>query len=328
MIMSKQAKFDVLGLGNAIVDVIATVQDDFLFAQDITKGSMTLIEQDRAEALYKALPQSNETSGGSAANTIAGVASFGGKGAYLGKVGDDELGQTFARDLRANNVHYQVAPSTDGTQTARCMIAVTPDAQRSMSTFLGASATFSTDDLDADLIRASRITYMEGYLFDREPAKKAFVMAAEIARSAKRKTAITLSDLFCVDRHRASFVHLIRGHMDIVFANETELLSLYQTTSLQSALTQVRQDSDFAVVTLGEKGSLIISPTETVEIQAAKAKQVLDTTGAGDLYAAGVLYGLASDLSLDRCGELGSAAAAQIISHYGARAAISLTKFL
>ncbi len=326
--MQKTARFDVLGIGNAIVDIIATVPEDFLFEQEITKGSMTLIDQDRAQSLYARFPAATEASGGSAANTIAGVSSYGAKGAYLGKVANDDLGDIFSHDLKAIGVSYSVPRLKDGPQTARCLIAVTPDAQRSMSTFLGASSLFCADDLDADLIRDSQITYMEGYLFDRDAAKQAFVEAAEIARAAGRKTAITLSDLFCVDRHRAAFLHLIKGHIDIVFANETELLSLYQTTSFDQAVAQIRKDSDFAVVTKGESGSMILSGDETVEIEVCPVDQVVDTTGAGDLYAAGVLYGLASGLSLSRCGELGSKAAAEIISHYGARPAISLDSLL
>ncbi|MBL4596201.1 MAG: adenosine kinase [Robiginitomaculum sp.] len=326
--MSNTAKYDVLGIGNAIVDIIATVPNDFLFEQDIVKGSMTLIDQDRAQALYSSFPPATETSGGSAANTIAGIGSFGGKAAFIGKVADDGLGEIFAHDLRASGAAYEVAPLVDGPQTARCLIAVTPDAQRSMSTFLGASAEFCASDLDPEMIRASHITYMEGYLFDLDPAKKAFVEASEIARAAGRKTAITLSDLFCVDRHRASFLHLIRNSIDILFANEIELLSLYQTMSLDDALAQVRNDSGFAVVTLGEKGSLIMDGETLVEIPAASVERVVDTTGAGDLYASGLLYGLAAGLSLERCGELGSLAAAEVISHYGARSEISLASLL
>jgi len=326
--MTDQTQIDVLGIGNAIVDIIAQTPDSFLSEQAITKGSMTLIDEPRARQLYTAFPQASETSGGSAANTVAGIASFGAKTAYIGKVGDDSLGRIFAHDLRAIGVQYQVEPLKNGPESARCLIAVTDDAQRSMSTYLGASATFGADDLDPELIKAAKITYMEGYLFDKEPAKEAFIKAAEIARAAGQQTAITLSDLFCVDRHRSAFLHLIRGHMDIVFANETELLSLYQTASLSSALSEVQKDCKFAVITLGEKGSLILGNSETVEVSAARAEQVLDTTGAGDLYASGVLYGLASGLSLERCGELGSLAAAEIISHYGARPSVSLETFL
>lgn len=326
--MPVRAEYDVVGLGNAIVDVIATVDDEFLFEQGIIKNSMTLIDQERAEKLYEAFPPATESSGGSAANTIAGIASFGGKSAYLGKIGDDSLGQVFAHDLRANGVCFEVPPLQNGPQTARCLIAVTPDAQRSMSTFLGASSLFGPKDLDPKIIRSSQITYMEGYLFDRQEAKSAFVEAAEIARTAERKTAITLSDLFCVDRHRAAFLHLIRGHIDIVFANETELLSLYQTTSLNNALKQVQKDSGFALITLGEKGSLIMDGSQIIEIDPVTVDTVVDTTGAGDLYAAGVLYGLASGLSLGRCGELGSLAASEVISHYGARPEILLQNLL
>ncbi|MBL4616301.1 MAG: adenosine kinase [Robiginitomaculum sp.] len=322
--MPNPATYDVLGLGNAIVDVIATVSDEFLFQHDITKGSMTLIDQSRAQELYLRLAGASQSSGGSAANTIAGITSFGGKAAFMGKVGNDPLGESFASDLRNAGVFFEVPPLINGPETARCLIAVTPDAQRSMSTFLGASSLFGPEDLDPEVIKSAQITYMEGYLFDRDDAKKAFIKAAEIARSADRKTAITLSDLFCVDRHREAFLHLIKGHIDIVFANETELLSLYQTASIDQAIEQVRKDSSFALVTLSEKGSLIMDGSGIIEIDAVKVDQVVDTTGAGDLYAAGVLYGLANDLPLQRCGELGSAAASEVISHYGARPAISL----
>lgn len=319
---------DVLCIGNAIVDILARVEDDFLFEQNIIKSSMTLIDEEAANALYDAFPQSREISGGSAANTAAGIGSFGGKAAFMGKVAKDMLGRVFTHDLRAQGVQFDVSPLENGPETARCLVAITPDAHRSMSTYLGASSLFGARDLDQEVIRSSAITYMEGYLFDREPAKQAFVEAAEIARSANRKTAITLSDLFCVDRHRASFLHLIRGHMDIVFANEPELLSLYQTTQLAGALDRVRVDTEFAVITMGANGSLIIHGDEEVRIPATPVDHIMDTTGAGDLYAAGVLYGLAAGLTLDRCGELGAKAAAEIISHYGARPEQNLSGFL
>lgn len=324
----RPAPIDVLCIGNAIVDILARVEDDFLFEQNIIKSSMTLIDEDQANALYDVFPPSREISGGSAANTAAGVGSFGGKAAFMGKVAKDALGRIFTHDLRAQGVKFDVPMLENGPETARCLVAITPDAHRSMSTYLGASSLFGAEDLDPDTIRASAITYMEGYLFDREPAKKAFVEAAEIARSANRKTAITLSDLFCVDRHRASFLHLIRGHMDIVFANETELLALYQTTQLNGALDQVRKDTEFAVITMGARGSLIIHGSEEVPIPATPVASIIDTTGAGDLYAAGVLYGLASDLSLELCGELGAKAAAEVISHFGARPEMNLSQYL
>jgi sugar/nucleoside kinase (ribokinase family) len=322
--MAKPAQYDVLGIGNAIVDVIAPVEDGFLKAQDITKASMTLIDEARANQLYDAFPPASETSGGSAANTIAGAAGFGAKTSYFGKVADDQLGDTFTHDLCATGTAFNTAPLVGGPGTARCLIAVTPDAQRSMSTYLGASCLFGANDLDEDIIRASAITYMEGYLFDKDEAKAAFVRAAEIAAQAGRKTALTLSDLFCVDRHRSSFLHLVRGHIDILFANEAELLALYETDDFESALQNVRKDCAFAAITRSEKGSVLIHEGQTVIIKAEPVERVLDTTGAGDLYAAGVLYGISNDLPLAECGRLGSIAAAEIISHYGARAQTDL----
>ncbi len=322
--MTNQTKFDVLGIGNAIVDVIAPVDDVFLGQNDITKASMTLIDEERAQGLYGVFPSAAETSGGSAANTIAGIAGLGAHTAYCGKVADDELGKTFAHDLRATGAAFETAPLVGGPGTARCLIAVTPDAQRSMSTYLGASSLFCVDDLDEDMIRDAAITYMEGYLFDRDAAKQAFVHAAEIATAAGRKTALTLSDLFCVDRHRQSFLHLIRGHIDILFANEAELLALYETVDFDKALARVREDCAFAAVTRSEKGSVLLSKEEMININAAPVEKVVDTTGAGDLYAAGVLYGLSRNLPLAECGRIGSVAAAEVISHYGARAQTNL----
>ncbi len=322
--MADLAKYDVLGIGNAIVDVIAPVEDVFLNQQNITKASMTLIDEGRAQSLYDAFPPAQETSGGSAANTIAGAAGLGARTAYLGKVANDDLGQVFAHDLRATSAVFKVPPLDGGPGTARCLIAVTPDAQRSMSTYLGASSLFGVKDLDEAMIADSAITYMEGYLFDKDEAKHAFIRAAEIAASAGRKTALTLSDLFCVDRHRTSFLHLIQGHIDILFANEAELLALYQTSDFDTALDNVRKDSAFCAVTRSEKGSVLIKGAETVHINAEPVNTVLDTTGAGDLYAAGVLYGLSKDLPLAECGRLGSVLAAEIIAHYGARAEANL----
>lgn len=317
--MANTAKYDVLGLGNAIVDVIAPVEDAFLVEQGITKASMTLIDEARATSLYQAFPSASETSGGSAANTIAGIADLGAKTAYCGKIADDTLGKTFSHDLRATGADFNTTPLLNGPATARCLIAVTPDAQRSMSTYLGASSLFGVEDLDEDAIKNAAITYMEGYLFDRDEAKEAFIRAAEIAAIAGRKTALTLSDLFCVDRHRTSFLHLVRGHIDILFANEAELLSLYETTSFDDALALVRKDCRFAAITRSEKGSILINENDMVVTKAEPVEQVVDTTGAGDLYAAGVLYGLSRDLPLAECGRLGSVVAAEIISHYGAR---------
>jgi sugar/nucleoside kinase (ribokinase family) len=316
--------FDVVGVGNAIVDVLASVSDAFLDQYGIAKGAMTLIDADRAAELTKAFPPGELVAGGSAANTLAGVASFGARGAYMGKVADDMLGDAFETETRAIGVSYATARHTGGEGTARCLIAVSPDAQRSMSTFLGCSSMFSPADLDPDVIRAAAITFMEGYLFDREDAKRAFVQAAEIARAAGRKTAITLSDTFCVDRHRDSFLHLITHHMDIVFANEAELLALFQETDFERALGQLRGRAEVAAVTRSEKGSILLRGDDTVVVTAAPAPTVIDTTGAGDLYAAGVLTGLARGQDLGDCGRLGSIAAAEVISHVGPRPRTSL----
>lgn len=319
-------RFDVLGVGNAIVDVITTADDAFLGQHGIEKGAMTLIDEARATALYAAMGPGQEVSGGSAANTLAGVASLGGRGAYIGKVADDQLGEIFAHDLRATGVDYSTAPLSGGPATARCLILVTPDAQRSMNTFLGASVLFSQGDVDAARISAASITYLEGYLYDRDEAKAAFVAAAGIARQAGRKVALTLSDPFCVDRHRGSFRTLISGHVDIVFANEAELKSLYQTGDFDAALAQIRAETGIAAITRSEKGAVIVSGEEAVSVPADPVAQLVDTTGAGDLFAAGFLLGLARGADLETCGRLGALAAAEIISHVGARPLQSLAE--
>lgn len=314
-----QTRFDVTGVGNAIVDVIAPCSEGFLKENGIEKGAMTLIDEARATALYAKMADGKEVSGGSAANTLAGVASLGGRGAYIGKVADDELGQSFTRDLNAAGVAYGTAPLSGGPATARCLINVTPDAQRSMSTFLGASVMFDEADIDADRIRAAGITFMEGYLFDRDAAKSAFVSAAEIARAAGRRTALTLSDTFCVDRHRAAFRQLVRNHIDILLANEAEIMALYETDDFELALASVRAETRLAAVTRSEKGAVIVCGDETEEVAAQPVDQVVDTTGAGDLFAAGFLLGAARGQGLYESGRMGVIAAAEVISHYGAR---------
>ncbi len=319
-----ETKFDVIGVGNAIVDVISPCDDAFLKAREIEKGAMTLIDEGQAEALYAAMAPGKEVSGGSAANTLAGIASFGARGAYIGKVADDELGEIFRHDLNAAGVDYTTSPLDGGPLTARCLINVTPDAQRSMSTFLGASVFFSENDIDADKIRAARITYLEGYLFDREEAKEAFVKAAEIAKSASRLTSLTLSDSFCVDRHRAAFRQLVRNHVDILFANEAELISLYEADDFDSALAAVTAETRIAAITRSEKGAVLIDSGNSLAIPAEPVDKVVDTTGAGDLFAAGMLTGLAKGLDLETSGRLGAIAAAEIISHIGARPNVSL----
>lgn len=319
-------RYDVIGVGNAIVDVIATADDAFLGQHGIEKGAMTLIDEARAKTLYAAMGPGQEVSGGSAANTLAGIASLGGRGAYIGKVANDQLGEIFGHDLRATGVEYSTAPLVGGPATARCLILVTPDAQRSMNTFLGASTLFSEEDVDAERIAAAEITYLEGYLYDRDEAKAAFVRAADIARKAGRKVALTLSDPFCVDRHRASFRDLVANHVDVIFANEAELKSLYQMENFDAALAAVRAETHIAAVTRSEKGAVIVSGEQSVAVPADPVEKLVDTTGAGDLFAAGFLLGLARGASLETCGRLGVMAAAEVISHVGARPLVSLAE--
>jgi sugar/nucleoside kinase (ribokinase family) len=310
---------DVVGIGNAIVDVLAKADDAFIQQEKLAKGTMALIDQPQAEALYGKMNAAIEASGGSAANTIAGVASLGGKAAYIGKVAADELGKVFAHDLRAIGVKYDTTPLAGGPSTARCLILVTPDAQRTMNTFLGASAEFQPLDIDAALIESGQVTYLEGYLFDRPTAKEAFRQAAAIAHKAGRKVSLTLSDPFCVGRHRADFRDLIRGHVDILFANESEICSLYETEDFEKAATAVREEAEIAVLTRSEKGAEVITAKDRVKVPAAPVAKVVDTTGAGDLFAAGFLYGFTHGKDLAHCAKLGALAAAEIISHFGAR---------
>ncbi len=311
--------YDVLGIGNAIVDVLAQADDAFLETNEIAKGAMTLIDADRATNLYERMGSGVEVSGGSAANTIAGIASLGGKAAYIGKVRDDQLGEVFAHDIRATGVEYVTPFLTDGPPTARCLILVTPDAQRSMNTFLGASSLLTPADVDDKLVAAAGITYMEGYLFDPPQAKEAFYKAAATAHEAGRKVALTLSDAFCVDRHRADFQHLVAREVDILFANESEITSLYETDSFDDAMARVRTECEIAALTRSEKGSVIVRGDEQHSVPAEPVDTIVDTTGAGDLYAAGFLYGFSQGKDLATCGRIGSIAAAEVISHFGAR---------
>ncbi|MEL6857448.1 MAG: adenosine kinase [Pseudomonadota bacterium] len=318
------ALYDVVGLGNAIVDVISTQDDAFLDQWGILKDAMNLIEADRADALTKASINALETSGGSGANTIAGLASFGGKGAYIGKVADDRLGEVFKTDMQNGGVLFDTAPLVGGAATARSIIFVTPDGKRSMNTYLGASVEFSPSDVDKATVEAGNILYLEGYLFDKDVAKSAFVHAAEIAHAAGRNVSLTLSDSFCVDRHRDSFRHLIRTQVDILFANEEELLSLYETRDFDAAIEKLRSETGLAAVTRGEKGSVIIGEGDPITVPAEPVSDVVDTTGAGDQYAAGFLFGVARGLPLVTCAKLGHIAAAEVISHYGPRPETSL----
>jgi sugar/nucleoside kinase (ribokinase family) len=321
--LSQSATIDVLGIGNASVDVLAETDDAFLTAEGIAKGGMTLIDTERAQALYAAMPAGIEASGGSAANTMAGIASLGGTCAYIGKIADDQLGEVFAHDIRAIGVGFATRPLTGGEPTARCLILVTPDAQRSMNTFLGASALLGEGDLDAALIRSASITYLEGYLFDRPEAKAAFFAAAKIAHDAGRKVALTLSDTFCVARHHAEFTQLV-SHVDILFANEGEASALTGEAEFAAAVTALSAKCPTVCVTHGAQGSVIASGGQTYKIAAAPVEQLVDTTGAGDLYAAGVLYGITAGLDLPAAGRIGSIAAAEAISHLGPRPSRSL----
>jgi sugar/nucleoside kinase (ribokinase family) len=315
---------DVAGIGNAIVDVLARTDDGFLDRHGLDKGSMRLIDEDQAHALYGKMGPAVEISGGSAANTIAGIASFGGSAAFIGKVRDDQLGEVFAHDIRSLGVAFDTAPAVAGPSTARCMVLVTPDGERTLNTYLGASVGLGPEDVNADLIAGARVTYLEGYLWDPAAAKEAFVKAARLAHGADRIVALTLSDAFCVDRHRAEFRQLVAGEVDLLFANESEITSLYQVKDFDAALQAVRHDCNLAVLTRSEKGCVIVSGAEVHVVDAHRVDQVVDSTGAGDLFAAGFLYGLTHDRPLVDCGRLGALAAAEVISHIGARPQVAL----
>lgn len=317
--------YDVLGVGNAIVDIISRCDDAFLAAHHAPKGHMRLVDRDTADALYDAMGPATEISGGSAANTIAGIASLGGRAAFIGKVADDQFGRIFRHDLEALGVKFAATPDMTGREsTAKSLILVTPDGQRTMNTFLGISPYLDSQDLNAYLIESSAIVYLEGYLFDREEAKAAFNFAAETAKKAGRKVALTLSDGFCVDRHRDSFHGLIKNGIDILFANENELLSLYQTDDYEAAFSRCAETVPMLAATRSEKGSRLKSGSTIVNVAASPVAAVVDSTGAGDLYAAGILFGLSRGMELEDCGRLGSLAAAEIISHVGPRPATSL----
>jgi sugar/nucleoside kinase (ribokinase family) len=321
-----QASIDVVGIGNAIVDVIAHAEDAFLAQEALVKGTMTLVDAARAEVLYRMMGPAIEASGGSAGNTMAGIASLGGKGAYIGKVRDDFLGQVFRHDITAIGVRFDTAAATSGPGTARCLILVTPDGQRTMNTYLGACVDLGPADIDPDIIAAAQITYLEGYLFDPPKAQEAFRKAAAIAHAAGRRVALSLSDPFCVGRHRADFRDLVDGHVDILFANEAEICSLYETDDFAAAAAAVRGHVAIAALTRSAEGSVILGPGAEHRIAPAPVARVVDTTGAGDLYASGFLYGLTRDLPLPTCGEIGSLCAAEIISHFGARPEIKLSE--
>jgi sugar/nucleoside kinase (ribokinase family) len=320
--------FDVVGIGNPIVDVIASADDVFLDRHGMVKGSMMLIDEPRAEAIYADMGSAIVSSGGSAANTIAGIASLGGKTGYIGKVREDLLGLAFRHDITAAGATFRTPPATAGPATARCLILVTPDAQRTMNTFLGACVNLSPEDLDAELIRSAQMTFLEGYLYDEPSAQLAFHAAGEIAHAAGRKVSLSLSDASCVRRHRNAFLNLVHRHVDVLFANEAEIVALFETSRLESAVAELERYTDIAAVTLGAAGSIVVCGDRVLEVPAASVAEVVDTTGAGDLYAAGFLFGLTSGASLFECGRLGSLAAAEIIGHVGARPQTPLREFV
>ena len=319
------AVIDVVGIGNAIVDVIARADEPFLAEEGLAKGAMTLIDARRAESLYRRMGPATESSGGSAGNTMAGIASLGGTGGYIGKVRDDLLGTVFRHDITAIGVRFDTPAATAGPGTARCLILVTPDGQRTMSTYLGACVDLGPGEIDAALIGAAQVTYLEGYLFDPPKAQEAFRAAAAIAHRAGHRVALSLSDPFCVARHRAAFRELVAGEIDILFANEAEICSLYETDDFAQAAAAVRGHVAIAALTRSAHGSLILADGAAYDIAAAPVEHVIDTTGAGDLYAAGFLYGLTRGLALPMCGTVGSLCAAEIISHVGARPETALS---
>jgi len=314
-----KARFDVTGIGNAIVDIIGQCDDAYLAKIGADKGSMRLVDASVIAKIYSGMGPAIEMSGGSAANTIAGVASFGGKAGFIGKVADDEFGRIFSHDIRSIGVNFPSEPIAGSQPTSRSLILVTPDGERTMNTYLGISTDLDHGQIDGDLIADSAILYLEGYLFDRDDAKAAFRAALAQAKRSGRKVALTLSDGFCVDRHRAEFLDLIQSGVDILFANEKEITSLYETGNFEDAANRASRDTKLAVLTRSAKGSIILNEGTTTKIDAVRIDDVVDTTGAGDLYAAGFLYGYSQGHSLETCGKLASLAAAEVISHVGAR---------
>lgn len=321
--MTASPSLDVVGIGNALVDVLSHEDHSFVEEHGLVRGAMTLVDTERAEHLYAVMGPAMEMSGGSAGNTIAGVASFGGRAGYLGRVFDDQLGAVFAHDLRAQGVRFDIKPATDGPPTGRCLIVVTPDAQRTMSTCLGASALFGPGDVDPAMVEDAAVTFLEGYLFDRPESKAAYWAASERAAGAGRQVALTLSDLFCVERHRDDFLPLVRDRVDILFANEAEACALWDCDEVGVAVERARSEVAVACITRSEEGSIVVAGAATHEI-GAEPVDVVDTTGAGDLYAAGFLYGYTQGRPLPECGRLGAIAAAEVISHMGARPEVRL----
>lgn len=327
-----KTQYGLVTIGNALVDILSPSSEDFIAAQSaqfgMIRGSMNLIDADRALQLYDAMGPATEMSGGSAGNTMACYASFGGKGAYVGKVGTDQLGEVFRHDMRAMGVSHTTAPSQTNTPTGRSMILITPDGERTMNTFLGAATELYPDDIDAHVIEAAQVTYLEGYLFDKKPAKEAYFRASALAHNAGRKVSLTLSDSFCVDRHREDFRELVENHVDILFANEEEIKSLYQVASFDDVIPVLKDKCEIVAITRSEKGSVIVRGDSITEVKAEPVAKVVDTTGAGDAYAAGFLFGYTEGMSMAQCGQLGSIAAAEVISHIGPRPQVQLSTLI
>jgi sugar/nucleoside kinase (ribokinase family) len=320
-----EAKYDVLGIGNAIFDVLVQTDERFLSDHGMAKGGMALIDEARALAIYRDMGPATEMSGGSAANTIVGIANFGARAAYVGKVKDDQIGRLYTHDIRAAQVAFETKPAADGPATGCSYILVTPDGERTMNTYLGAAQELMPGDIDTEQVAASAMLYLEGYLWDPKSAKEAFVKAATIAHAAGRQVALSLSDSFCVDRYRGEFLDLMRkGTVDLIFANEAELKSLYQAADFDTALTQLRGDTKLGVVTRGEKGCVVASKDGVIAVPAFPIQKIVDTTGAGDLFAAGFLFGLVRGAGYEAAGRLGALAAAEVIQHIGARPQVSL----
>lgn len=316
--MSKPTN-DVIGVGAAIVDIIARVDDAVLEEQGLSKGAMTLVDEAGSSSIYDALGETLERSGGSVANTIAALGALGRSVAFIGKRRDDEFGTIFAHDIRATGTAFDAPAAASGEATARCLVMVTPDAERTMATYLGVSGDLGPDDIDTDTVSGGGILYLEGYLWDKPAAKDAFRRASEIAHKAGRKVALSLSDPFCVDRHRDSFREIVAGDIDILFANEAELLSLYETEDFNAAIDAVAKDVAVAAITRGPDGAVIVSGSERITVPAQPVATLVDTTGAGDLFAAGFLNGLATNQPLEICGQMGCAAANVVIQVLGAR---------
>ena len=321
-------KYAVVGIGNAIVDVLVQAEESFLDDHGLSKGTMALVDESQAELLYASVGPGLETSGGSAANTLAGIAQLGGRAAFIGRVRDDQLGAIFTHDIRSVGARFETTAATTGPSTARCLILVTPDAQRTMCTYLGASVGLDPADLDLDLVRQSQMLYLEGYLWDSEEAKRAFIAAAEAARESGGQVALSLSDAFCVDRHRDSFLELVDGHVDVLFANEMEITALYKADSFEAAADRVRGRCRVAALTRSEQGSVLLAGDETIAIAPFRLGDLVDTTGAGDLYAAGFLHGYTRGESLERCGRLGSLCAGQVVTQLGPRPQASLPELV